>query len=259
MNAGGGGIGERLKYVTRRYVHALTARPADWADPAWTGGMTMAVAFIVFLILAVHPYDEFLSRTFTADDHPMRNLRYVTDIGLSKWYVVPAFSIAVCLIAIDWKSLPPSRSARLAIVYSQATYAFWAISAAGTLTAIVKYLIGRARPAFIDSWGTGYFSPFAGGDDWASFPSGHSTTMGAVGCILALWFPRWRLPILLATMGIAFTRLIARAHYPTDIIAGYSVGFFVAIAMARFLANRRIGFRARKARLWPAVRRGQLH
>ncbi len=59
--------------------------------------MSMAVALIVFLVLSLHPYDEYLSRMFTSPDSDLRNPRSITDIGLSKWHVIPAFIIIVCL------------------------------------------------------------------------------------------------------------------------------------------------------------------
>lgn len=247
-------IVQRLGNSFARYMHIITARPQPDTRPVWTASMSMGMALIAFLVLALHPYDEYLSRMFTSPDSDLRNLRAITDIGLSKWYVVPAFIIAVCLIAIDWQHLPTPRRKRLHLVYTQASFAFWAISLAGTFTAIAKFLIGRARPPFIDTLGTGHFSPFAGGDDLASFPSGHSTTMGAVGAILALWFPRWRVPIILATMFIAFTRIVAQAHYPTDTVAGYSVGFLVAITLARYLASRGAIFGYGQGQFLPIIR-----
>lgn len=251
-------IGQRLGYSITRYLHIVRAKPDPGAPPPWTSTMSMAVVLIVLLILSLHPYDEYLSRTFSAPDSPLHGARSITDIGLSKWYVIPAFIVAVCLICIDWQNVPHARRRIFGLVYAQATYAFWAISLPGTFTAIVKFLIGRARPSFIDTMGTNHFSPFAGGDDVASFPSGHSTTMGAVGAILALWFPRWRVPIILSTIFIAFTRLIAQAHYSTDIIAGYSIGFLFAVTIARFLAGRRAAFVANGDSFWPSVRFGAI-
>lgn len=245
-------IVERLGYSGTRYMRVLRTKPFALAPAVWTNGMSMAVALIVFLILALHPYDEFLSRMLFADG-PLRRLRHITDIGLSKWYVIPAFIVAVCLIAIDWRALSPSRRMTFRLAYMQATYAFWAISLAGIFTSIAKFLIGRARPLSIDTLGMSSFSPFVGGDAFASFPSGHSTTMGAVGAILALWFPRWRMPIIFATIFIAFTRIVAQAHYPTDTIAGYSIGFLMAVTIARFLASRRTGFTLRANKFWPEV------
>ncbi|MGH6861090.1 MAG: phosphatase PAP2 family protein [Phyllobacterium sp.] len=247
-------VTQRLGRSLARYLHVLTARPQPGAPAVWTRSMTMGAVLVVFLVLALHPYDDTLSRTLSAQENPLRNLRLITDIGLSKWYVIPAFIVATCLIGIDWQHLPRPRRTRLALLYAQASYAFWAISIAGTFTAIVKFFIGRARPLLIDQLGANHFSPFVGGDAFASFPSGHSTTMGAVGAILSLWFPRWRVPILFSTIFIAFTRLIAQAHYATDIVAGYSIGFLFAVTIARFLGCRGAAFVVTQGRFWPHLR-----
>ncbi|QND52593.1 phosphatase PAP2 family protein [Phyllobacterium sp. 628] len=216
--------------------------------------MSMAAVLIFFCILLLHPFDEVLSSSLSSHQGPLSSMRALTDIGLSQWYLVPAFFIAVCLIGIDWRKLPHSRRVRFGLIYSQATFAFWALALSGILTNIAKFCIGRARPKFIDSLGANGFSPFQAGYDFASFPSGHSTTMGAVGAVLALWFPRWRLPIILATMVIAFTRIIAKAHYPTDVVAGYSVGFLFSVALARFLAGHRTAFLFDGTRFFPILR-----
>jgi undecaprenyl-diphosphatase len=249
IHAGLGRAGQSV----RRFLRRINAPAYPGNPPAWTNGMSMAVVLIFFFILVLHPYDEYLSRSLSSHE-PLRSVRHLTDIGLSQWYLIPAFSIGVCLIGIDWGSIARERRIRFGLVYAQATYAFWAIALSGILTNIAKLSIGRARPKFLDSLGAGSFAPFQPSYDFASFPSGHSTTMGAVGAVLALWFPRWRIPIVLATMFIAFTRIIARAHYPTDVVAGYTVGFLVSVALARFLAGRRTAFVFGKSRFWPDMR-----
>ncbi|MEK1889159.1 MAG: phosphatase PAP2 family protein [Phyllobacterium sp.] len=236
-----------------RFLRRLNVPAYPATEPAWTHGMTMASVLIVFVILMLHPYDEWLSRTLSSHGY-LRGARHLTDIGLSQWYLIPAFAVAVCLIGIDWRALARTRRIQFGLIYAQATFAFWAIALSGILTNIAKFMIGRARPKFIDTLGPNAFSPFVAGYDYASFPSGHSTTMGAVGAVLALWFPRWRVVIILATMFIAFTRILVRAHYPTDVVAGYSVGFLFTIALARFLAGRRTAFISEQGRFWPKLR-----
>ncbi len=236
-----------------RFLRRINSPAYPGSPPAWTNGMFMAVVLIFFLILLIHPYDALLSRTLSTYE-PLNGVRHLTDIGLSQWYLIPAFAIGVCLIGIDWGNIARDRRIRFGLVYAQATFAFWAIALSGILTNIAKFLIGRARPKFIDTLGANSFSPFEAGYNFASFPSGHSTTMGAVGGVLALWFPRWRMPIILATMFIALTRVFARAHYPTDVVAGYTLGFLFTIVLARFLAGRRTAFVFGKSQFWPAMR-----
>ncbi|RCS23136.1 phosphatase PAP2 family protein [Phyllobacterium salinisoli] len=119
----------------------------------------------------------------------------------------------------------------------------------------MKYTIGRARPALIDTLGPSFFEPFRGGHLFVSFPSGHSATVGAVMVILALWFPRWRFAALVATLALAFSRIAVAAHYPTDVVAGFSIGFLFTLFLARFLANRNLGFLIDPGRLLPKRRR----
>ena len=252
LQNGQSGLGRAGQSVVR-FLRRLNAPSYPTTPPAWTNGMTMASVLIVFIVLLIHPYDEVVSRTLSTHE-ALRAARHLTDIGLSQWYLVPAFVIGVCLMGIDWWGLARTRRIRFGLIYAQATFAFWAIALSGIITNIAKFLIGRARPKFIDSLGSNAFSPFQAGYDFASFPSGHSTTMGAVGAVLALWFPRWRNAIILATMFIAFTRIIVRAHYLTDVVAGYSVGFLFTLALARFLAGRRTAFVFDEGRLWPVMR-----
>ena len=92
--------------------------------------MSMAVVLIFFLILLLHPYDEQLSRTLSSYG-PLGRVRHLTDIGLSQWYLIPAFAIGVCLIGIDWSNIARHRRIRFGLVYAQATFAFWAIALVG--------------------------------------------------------------------------------------------------------------------------------
>jgi hypothetical protein len=142
-----------------RFLRRMNAPAYPATPPAWTNGMSMAAVLIFFFILLLHPYDAFLSRTLSSNG-PLSSVRHLTDIGLSQWYLVPAFAIGVCLIGIDWSKISQSRRVRFGLVYAQATFAFWAIALSGLLTNIAKFFIGRARPKFIDTLGANSFSPF---------------------------------------------------------------------------------------------------
>jgi membrane-associated phospholipid phosphatase len=66
-----------------------------------------------------------------------------------------------------------------------------------------------------------------------SFPSGHAlgslVLYGFLAVLLADRYPRYRMGIYISAssiiMAIGLSRLFLGVHYPTDIIAGYAVGF----------------------------------
>src|SRR5690606_6431006 len=104
------------------------------------------------------------------------------------------------------------------------------------LTNILKQVIGRMRPLYVDAEDWLAFDPFGFSAANASFPSGHATTAGAVLVVASLVLPRWRWLFLLAAVAMAASRIVVGAHFPSDVIAGLAVGAAFAWASALFLA-----------------------
>lgn len=69
-----------------------------------------------------------------------------------------------------------------------------------------------------------------------SFPSGHTTSSFAAGIVLAYYFRKYSVPILLFAATIAFSRMYLYVHFPTDIAAGLIVGTVSAI-LALFISK----------------------
>ena len=106
---------------------------------------------------------------------------------------------------------------------------------------VVKRLIGRARPLRIEGSDI-YFAPFGWRNDYASLPSGHSTTAFAVAVALGALFPRLRVALWIYAGIIAVSRVILTAHYPSDVIAGGGGGRLRRDAGTRLVRSRRLGF-----------------
>ncbi|HXY08591.1 MAG TPA: capsule assembly Wzi family protein [Terriglobales bacterium] len=90
-------------------------------------------------------------------------------------------------------------------------------------TEVLKYSFGRQRPY----QGSGAGSFFSGG---TSFPSEHAAASWAVAGVIAHEYPGI-LPQLLAygaASVVSYSRIHARQHFPSDVLVGSVMGYFIA-------------------------------
>lgn len=100
---------------------------------------------------------------------------------------------------------------------------------ANLLTSGLKTSFGRARP--FQNQGALEFKPFSGN---TSFPSGHATTAFAFVTPWLMYYPNAFTPgLLILGAGTAFTRMLTRNHWFTDIVAGSAIGFSTAYVLTR--------------------------
>ncbi len=86
---------------------------------------------------------------------------------------------------------------------------------------VLKKTINRARPA--DKYP--FILPQMEEHD-SSFPSGHTTAAFTTATTLALEYKKWYIavPAYLWAGGVAYSRLHAGVHYPSDLLAGAVIG-----------------------------------
>jgi undecaprenyl-diphosphatase len=125
----------------------------------------------------------------------------------------------------DWRVLLPG-TLMLFVVFRRARETWWIWVAlmilAPTLEWAIKQLVGRTRPESLA----------------LSFPSGHSTAaaafFGAVMLLAVALPPRMRaaLRVVAVTMIVlvGMARVILRAHWPSDVLAGIALGLALAAA-----------------------------
>jgi undecaprenyl-diphosphatase len=180
-----------------------------------------------------------------------------TQLGLGKWYIVPGVAWLLVANQMDWRGLTWTR--RLA-AYNRTTLCFFILAAvvlSGVAVNVFKVMVGRARPLHFAELGMFSFHPGALSAQFASFPSGHATTVGAVAGVLVLLFPRSKVVVLPLSFWLASTRIFVGAHYPSDTVVGYGLGFAVAVLTALVFA--RLGFLFRQTDGLPVLRRTVWH
>ena len=111
------------------------------------------------------------------------------------------------------------------------SYAFWIFSSvllAVSTGAVLKYIIGRARPIFYEEIGMIGFFPGTGDAAFHSMPSGHALASFAGLVMIGMLAPRakwftWTLAIV-----IAVSRVCSGFHWPSDVIFGAFWGMICA-------------------------------
>ncbi|HEY7598517.1 MAG TPA: phosphatase PAP2 family protein [Candidatus Limnocylindrales bacterium] len=165
----------------------------------------------------------------------------ITDFGLSGWFLYPTGVALLVIAAIDATGGSPALRGPLAALAVRLGFVFAAIAVPGLFVALIKRLIGRARP-FIDGSDTWAYLPFAWRPDYASFPSGHATTAFAAAIAIGALWPRARPVMWTYAVLIALSRVVVVAHHPSDVIAGAVIGACGALLVRNWFAARRLGF-----------------
>ena len=130
----------------------------------------------------------------------------------------------------------------LTALSERALYVFATLATGGIAAQLIKHIIGRARPRFIEAFGPYHFDMLSMKNSLASFPSGHTTTVFSMAVALGYLAPRLRVPLFGLAAAIALSRVVVQAHYVSDIVAGATLGIVAALLVARFFADRGMTF-----------------
>jgi membrane-associated phospholipid phosphatase len=180
-----------------------------------------------------------------------------THFGKGQWWLVPAGLIAIGgTVAVRRFKVDDPEITRI-VAYGWLFVV--AVGGVSAFSALLKYLIGRARPAHFQELGPLHLNPLPFVSDttlflqasFASFPSGHATMVAAACTLIAMRWPRLRMAALMLALWLAFTRVVVGMHYPSDIMAGLLLGSFgVILVSAHFptrLVAKLMGIRGREA------------
>jgi membrane-associated phospholipid phosphatase len=163
----------------------------------------------------------------------------ITDFGRSGWILVPTGGLILIIALLASPALDHMTRGVLAMVVVRLGFIFIAVGLPGLLVTIVKRWIGRVRPS---AQGPFAYEPFSWRPEYASLPSGHTTTAFAALVAIGAIFPRARPFLWGYALLIALSRIVVTAHYSSDVIAGAAVGTFGALWVRDWFARRRLGF-----------------
>src|SRR5690606_16190113 len=117
--------------------------------------------------------------------HERAFFEFLTDFGKSDWILVPSLIGLILGLAATRFPLTYSWCWAARALTGVSAFVFVGVGLPGLVSAILKRVIGRARPFYLEEYGTLHFEPFSF-VDWTmqSFPSGHSTTALAFTVVL---------------------------------------------------------------------------
>jgi membrane-associated phospholipid phosphatase len=153
----------------------------------------------------------------------------ITILGESRWYyiiLVPAF--------VYFWFLAKNKLWSMRILFL-----FISISAAGLISTLIKWLVGRYRPSMLDE-GLYGFNFFGAGYELTSLPSGHTVTAFSLAAAVSILFPRVSIAAFIIAISIGMTRIILTSHYLSDVIAGAGIGILSSMLVKYFFDRKKI-------------------
>jgi membrane-associated phospholipid phosphatase len=231
-----------------RHGQASKARPS-------VGGMRVAgfTALTLVLAIAAGIFLDARILELVQGQSPASKafFRWITDFGKSDWLLIPAGLTVVVVTLGNWQRVGRREAAAWSEIAAFAMVLFLAIAASGLFTDALKVLFGRTRPPFITDtvfeFGPLTFAGYAG----FSFPSGHSSTAGALAAVLAYGPRGFRLFGVLAALLVAASRVMIGVHFVSDVVAGFLIGCGISWLIIRAMAWGGFGFRRPRGRyIW---------
>ena len=202
-------------------------------------GAATAVLAVVAVMALIDPWS--IARVHALPVQLVAFFQSITDFGLGGWFLWPTGLALVGLALLDRPALPRLVQGVMAALAVRFGFVFLAIGAPGLFVAVVKRMIGRARPfvAGNDVWA---YQPLVWQPAYASMPSGHAATaFSAAIAVGALW-PHTRVAMWVYAALIAASRVAIAAHHPSDVLTGAIIGAVGALLIRQWFVCRRLGF-----------------
>jgi membrane-associated phospholipid phosphatase len=181
---------------------------------------------LLFIIISFLFFDKSVALYFHQTNFFRDFFEAVTQLGKGEIYLVPSF-----ILYLLYRKKEES-------IKRYALLVFWAVALSGIAVNILKIIFARCRPEMLFGQSLYGFDWFHLGSSYASFPSGHSTTVFSAFMVFVFIWPRYKYIFYTLAVLIAFSRVAVGAHYPSDVVAGALLGTVTAILVHKKLFKK---------------------
>lgn len=195
---------------------------------------------ICFLVgVSILFIDQQMTLLFKEDDWIWVLAREITHIGLFTNYFIPAFIVWLGVqILLKWNKT--QNQALLKRIATRALWLMYCLLFSGLWTHIIKFIVGRQRPKISPEFAPLTFHPFTNNWDFHSMPSGHAQVLFTTATFMAFLFPRYKYGFYIIAFAMAFTRVMTRDHFYSDVLMGAAVGHLTTIILLYWLSRRNV-------------------
>lgn len=230
-------IGSWFTFVNQR---RLDLRHPVWPIRRTTAFICISAVIVILLVLLADRGFLELVRSGATDDN--RIFELITELGKSDWILYLSGGVILVFTVFTADRYSGELHRVWHRLFLTAYFIFTSVAFSGLITMGLKYIFGRLRPPYVDGALPWEAEPFTAGYKFASFPSGHSTTSGALAMALALLFPRFSGLFLTLGVVIASSRSFIGVHFPSDVAMGLAIGGGFTWIYARSFARKRLLF-----------------
>lgn len=224
----------------RRSSPAVPGRGEPGGEASFAASRrSLAVSFLAvaaFCALSIAVLDRPLAFACRSVAKGIReSFRFVTAFGLSGWYLVPSFLL---FILFRFRYRNPAWAGR-------ALFVFVAVALSGVLVDVLKFVLGRYRPAMMFRDGLYGFTLFQTDAGATSFPSGHAAVITALAMSLDAILPRYRAAYVVFALLVTASRVVTCAHFLSDAVAGAYVAAITVLLLKHLFTGTGLQLRHR--------------
>ena len=197
---------------------------------------------ILISIFFYNEIDQVIHNYFTKPNYSAWSVYFkkffisITELGDSLWYFLIFFLIFI--FSFIAKKINIISLKKYSYLKNISIFSFSYLFLVGTITQIIKHLVGRPRPNYTNLNENLEFIFLSTNSTFHSFPSGHASTIIATTIIASLMIPGLRSFFYICGALIALSRVVVGAHFMTDVTAGALLAIIIYKILNLYFNNK---------------------